>query len=530
MIARLQFDRSDNWLVNLPPTPLQSRIALVIAVVLLVGLGVTALFADIPLPRNDAFIPATEVAVIITDFITAVLLFSQCWIYHSRALLVLASGYLFTALIVAPHVLSFPGAFSPTGLLGAGLQSTGWFYLFWHAALPITLLIYAFLKDEKSTEPVTRFSTPFSVNWSVAIVVGLVCVLTWLATAEERFLPRLMIDGTHFAPVANYLVTFEALVCLMALAMLWRKQRSVLDQWLMVVALALISELVINGLFISARFTLGWYVSRLFSIGTSTIVLAVLLAETVRLYAHLARSHTMLRREQNNKLMNLGALAASISHEVRQPLTGIAASGGALLRFLGHTPPKLDRVQSLAEKIVAASHHASQMLDDIRNLFGTDERSSGSVNLNDLALGALRTLDGQLKDRNVVTRVDLASKLPPVMGYGGQLQQVIVNLIQNAMEAMDKIDDNRRIMTVRTEHNDDDAISIEIEDTGLGINPKESADIFEAFYTTKSRGTGLGLAISRMIVERHEGQLSVSSANPHGAIFRIALPQMKSPQ
>jgi signal transduction histidine kinase len=116
------------------------------------------------------------------------------------------------------------------------------------------------------------------------------------------------------------------------------------------------------------------------------------------------------------------------------------------------------------------------------------------------------------------------------MGYGGQLQQVIVNLIQNAMEAMDKIDDNRRIMTVRTEHNDDDAISIEIEDTGLGINPKESADIFEAFYTTKSRGTGLGLAISRMIVERHEGQLSVSSANPHGAIFRIALPQMKSPQ
>ena len=139
MIARLQFDSSDNWLVNLPPTPLQSRIALVIAVVLLVGLGVTALFADIPLPRNDAFIPATEVAVIITDFITAVLLFSQCWIYHSRALLVLASGYLFTALIAVPHALTFPGAFSSTGLLGAGLQSTGWLYLFWHIGLPAAI-------------------------------------------------------------------------------------------------------------------------------------------------------------------------------------------------------------------------------------------------------------------------------------------------------------------------------------------------------------------------------------------------------
>jgi signal transduction histidine kinase len=236
----------------------------------------------------------------------------------------------------------------------------------------------------------------------------------------------------------------------------------------------------------------------------------------------------MLEREQNNKLMNLEALAASISHEVRQPLTGIAATSSALLRFLEHTPPKLDRVRSAAEKIVAASHRASQMLDDIRNLFGTADRPSGPVNLNDLVLGALRTLDGQLKERNVVTRVDLASKLPPVIGHGGQLQEVILNLIQNAVEAMDVADDDRRVLKVKTERNDSDAISIEIADTGPGIAPKLSADIFEAFYTTKPQGMGLGLAISRMIVERHEGRLSVSSADPHGAIFRITLPQMTS--
>jgi Membrane-associated sensor, integral membrane domain/Membrane-associated sensor domain len=343
MSARPESDSAATWLVNQPPTPLQSRMALAIAAALLVGSVITALFADTPLPRIDAFIPAMEVAVIVTDFIAAVLLFSQSWIYHSRALLVLASGYLFTALIVLLHMLTFPGAFSPTGLLDAGLQSAGWLYTFWHAGLPITLLIYAFLKDEKPTEPGTQPLTPFSVSWSVTIVVCLVCVLTWLATAEERFLPRLLLDGTHFTPLASYLLTLEALVCVMALAMLWGKPRSVLDEWLMVVIIAAMSELIINGIFISARFTLGWYVGRLFSIFTSTIVLVFFLAETARLYGRLARSNAMLLREQNNRLTTLEAFALSTSHEVRQPLTGIVARGDALLRFLGGTPPKLDK-------------------------------------------------------------------------------------------------------------------------------------------------------------------------------------------
>jgi signal transduction histidine kinase len=530
MSARPEFDSTDTWLVNQSPTPLQSRMALAVAAALVVGSVITALFADIPLPRNDAFIPATEVAVIVTDFITAVLLFSQSWIYHSRALLVLASGYLFTALIVVLHMLTFPGAFSPTGLLDAGMQSAGWLYIFWHAGLPITLLIYAFLKDEKPTEPGTQPLTPFSVSWSATIVVGLVCVLTWIATTEERFLPHLLLDGTHFAPLAGYLVTYEALVCVIALAMLWSKPRSVLDEWLMVVIIAAMLELTINGTFISARFTLGWYVGRLFSIFTSTIVLVFLLAETARLYGLLARSNAMLRREQNNRLMTLEAFAASISHEVRQPLTGIVARGDALLRFLGGTPPKLDKVRSAGEGMIAAAHRASQILDDVRNLFGTAERPQSPVDMNDLAVKALHGLDSELKNHNVTTRIQLASELPPIIGHTGQLQEVIVNLIQNAVDAMDSVDDDRRVLQVRTKYNGGDAISVEIEDTGPGIEPKKSDNIFDAFFTTKPHGMGLGLAICRMIVERHEGRLSVSSARPHGAIFRIMLPQMKSPQ
>jgi signal transduction histidine kinase len=531
MAARPESDGTETWLVNLPPTRRQIRIALFVAVALLVGLGATTPFADAPLPRVDAFIPAIEIAVIITDFITATLLFSQYRIYHSPALLALASGYLFTALIIIPHVLTFPGVFSPTGLFGAGLQSTAWLYVFWHAGFPIALLIYACLRDEKPTEPSTEVPTAFAVRWSVGIVVSFVCGLTWLVTAGERFLPRVFLDATHIAPLSHYLIAFEVLICVVALALLWRKKRSVLNQWLMVVALAFISELIINGLLISARFTLGWYVSRLFSIVTSTIVLVVLLEETTRLYGRLARSNALLLREQSNRLMTLEALASSISHEVRQPLMAIVAGGGALLRYVGGTPPKLDKVRAAGEGIVAAGHRASQILDDIRNLFGTAELRQSPIDMNDLAVKALHTLDSELKSHNVTARIRLASQLPPIMGHNGQLQEVIVNLIQNAVDAMDSTDTDRRVLQVRTEHNGDE-VSVEIEDTGPGIDTKKSDNIFifDVFFTTKPHGMGLGLAICRMIVERHEGRLVVSSANPHGAIFRIMLPQISSPQ
>jgi C4-dicarboxylate-specific signal transduction histidine kinase len=181
--------------------------------------------------------------------------------------------------------------------------------------------------------------------------------------------------------------------------------------------------------------------------------------------------------------------------------------------------------------MIAAGSRASQMLDDIRNLFGTAERAPSPVDVNDLVVSSLRTLDSELKKHNITARVELKTKLPPVIGNTGQLQEVIVNLIQNAIDAMDAVDDDRRVLQVRTEHNGDE-VSVEIEDTGPGIDTKKSDNIFifDVFFTTKPHGMGLGLAICRMIVERHEGRLVVSSANPHGAIFRIMLPQISSPQ
>jgi signal transduction histidine kinase len=522
-------DSTEVWLFSLPPTPRQARITLASSISLLAGLGVSAPFADTPLPRIDAFIPTLEGAIILTDLITSVLLFSQSWISHSRALLALACGYLFTALIVIPHVLTFPGAFSPTGLLGAGVQTAGWLYIFWHFGLPAAIVIYAYLKDEKLDISTSKTATPYAVGWSAAIVVSVVCALTLLVTTGEPILPPVFLDRLHIAPLAHYVLILNVLVSAAALVILWSRRRSVLDQWLMVVILALISELATNGLLISARFTVGWYVSRLFAIVTSTIVLAVLLEETMVLYGRMARSNAALLRERDNRLMNLEALAAAIRHEVRQPLMANIANAEALKLYLKNAPPELDEARLVAEEIITESHRINEMLDNIGDLFGNTKREPSPVDVNDLALDALGILDKELKDHKVASRVELASELPPVMGHSGQLREVIINLIQNAIDAMEAVDAERRELHVKTERYGGDKIHIIIRDTGPGIDPKKSDEIFEAFFTTKSHGMGLGLAICRMIIERHGGQLSVSPANPHGAVFQMMFPQSTNP-
>ena len=526
-MTHLAPDNTEVRLFALPATPRQTRVALALASALLLGLGALAPFADIPLPRNNAFVPTLEGVVVITNFITSVLLFSQSWVSRSRALLALASGYLFTSLIAISHVLTFPGAFSPNGLFGAGLQTAGWLYVFWHFGLPTAIIVYACLKDEEVKALPTKASTLDAVSRSIVIVLSLVCGLTLLVTAGARFLPPVFLDGIHLAPLARYLLAFNVLLGAVALGLLWIQRRSVLDQWLMVVSLALISELLVNALLISARFTVGWYISRVFAIATSTIVLAVLLQETVVLYGRIARSNTMLVRERNNRLMTLEAVVAAIKHEVRQPLMMVTLNGETIQLCLREVPPELNEARLAAADVIAAGHRISEMLDNIGNLFGKTKAEPSPVDVNDLALVALRTLDKELKDRRVGTHVELTSELPLVMGHRGQLLEVIVNLIQNAIEAMEALDDKQRGLQVKTERHGAKAIKIMIADTGPGIDAKKSDEMFQAFFTTKSQGMGLGLAICRMIVESHGGQLTVSSATPHGAIFQMILPQSK---
>lgn len=238
----------------------------------------------------------------------------------------------------------------------------------------------------------------------------------------------------------------------------------------------------------------------------------------------LDRSIGELQRERNNKLMNLEAMVASISHEVRQPLASIASNGGAALRFLKHEPPNLDEARSALNSMVQGSHRASKVFDNIRALFGKADQGHEPIKVNKLALGVLHTLRDDLKDRGITTRTALRSELPPIAGHEGQLQEVLINLVRNAIEAMDSVEQDRRVLQVRAEQHGESAVALYVEDSGTGIDPKQLDNIFDAFITTKPSGMGLGLAICRMIIERHAGQLSVSPAQPNGSIFRVLLP------
>jgi signal transduction histidine kinase len=318
-----------------------------------------------------------------------------------------------------------------------------------------------------------------------------------------------------------------AFAAVSALVVLWVHRRSVLDQWLIVVALASTCELGVAAL-TSARFTAGFYGARIFSLVVSTTVLAVLLAETTRLYARLVRSNTMLQHERNNKLISMEAMAASISHEMRQPLATITVNGETALLFLEQTPPDLEGVRSSLNMMVSDSHRAGHALDSIRSLLGKGNSIQEPIDVNGVVAESLRALSRELTDNEITTRVELTEDLPLVTGNKGQLNEVIINLIRNATEAMDEVNDDRRVLQVRTGHQED-AVTVAVEDSGPGIDPDKADRLFDAFVTTKPEGMGLGLAICRLIIERHGGQISVSAAHPHGALFRIVLPRTVLP-
>jgi signal transduction histidine kinase len=507
--------------VTAHPTLRERQLALAAVGMILIGSVTIAPFADTPLARLDSFIPSIQVIVSITSIITAVLLFGQFSTIGSRGVLVLAGGYLFIALIVVAHILTFPGTFSPTGLLGAGPQTAGWLYFFWHFGFPISVIGHVLLKDAKS--PI-RYSAGSTIVWTVMAVVGLVCVLTWIVMAKEQFLPVLFIDATTFSRFTAYATGTDLLLSALAFAFLRKRGRSTLDLWLSVTVCAFMAELVINTMLISGRFTLGWYSGRVFSVLVPTIVMILLLAQTFALNARLMRMTTMLQRERSNKLANLEAVVASIAHEVRQPLACIAVRGAAAQRYLDRTPPDVRKAHNSVGAIVDASMRANEIFENIRALFSDADQERQPVNVNQLTAEALDLLREELNAHGIETSVQQAPELPSIMAHKGQLREVVLNLMQNAIDAMKALSGRRRILRIKTDRHGNEAIIISVEDTGPGIEPEKMKSIFDPFFSTKAKGMGLGLAICKSIVERHHGELSVSSEIDGGARFQIILP------
>ena len=206
------------------------------------------------------------------------------------------------------------------------------------------------------------------------------------------------------------------------------------------------------------------------------------------------------------RVTSLGALTASIAHEVNQPLAGIVTNASTCLRTLSADRPDIDCAREAARRAIRDANRASEVIARLRALFSRKEATTESVDVNDAAHEVIALCSDDLQRNRVILRLDFANDLRPVTGDRIQLQQVIFNLLRNASDAMSGVDDRPRVLVVRTDRGEGDCVRLNVQDSGVGITHQEMERLFDAFYTTKSNGMGMGLSVSRSIIENHGGR------------------------
>lgn len=225
-----------------------------------------------------------------------------------------------------------------------------------------------------------------------------------------------------------------------------------------------------------------------------------------------------------SRLTTLGELTSSIAHEVSQPLGAMIASAGACSRWLAAQPPNIAEARATLDNIAADGRRARDVIGRIRALTKRQVVRKQDVDINRELVEVLALTEHESRTHGIVRQMELDRTLPCVPGDRIQLQQVLINLILNAIEAMSAIEDRPRLLTILSRRDGPDAILVEVRDTGVGLDPQCLQQVFEAFYTTKEEGIGIGLSISRSIVEAHGGRLWASVNAPHGAAFLLTLP------
>lgn len=527
--------REPGVLANIPPTIRERQAAHMLIFALLAILVVTWPFATTKLPDVHAFVPSLAAALFVSDCVTAVLLFGQFAILRQWALLVIANGYVFSALIVVAHALAFPGAFSQTGLFGSGLQSAVWLYWFWHSALPLAIIGYALLKNTDSV--VSANSIGPAIGVSVAATVALVVGLSWFVTQYHELLPVTFVD-VH--PLSLFRRIIGGLVVLAlggtAFYLLWARRGSLLDEWLIVALSALLIETTLASVLSGDRFTVSWYAGRFYQLVTATVVMVVLLAELTKLYGGLARSNASLqqerllleravqaqRREREARLGTGDAVAAAIAHEIKQPLATMITRSDSSFRWLDRSLPDLEKAKVALKHITAEGQRATAIIDSIRANFRSDDPVRISLDVNDLIRNSIALAQDDLQNNRIRVNAELNPQNPRVFGDRIQLQQVLLNLITNAVDAM-VAKEGTRILCITSVVRPDGDVEVSVEDTGTGISPQDIGRVFNPLFTTKSDGMGMGLSICRSIVEAHNGRLWAAPNTPEGAVFRFAI-------
>jgi PAS domain S-box-containing protein len=224
------------------------------------------------------------------------------------------------------------------------------------------------------------------------------------------------------------------------------------------------------------------------------------------------------------RVTSLGVLTAAIAHEVNQPLAGIVTNAGTCRRMLAVDPPDIEGARETARRTIRDAERASEVVKRLRALFCKRGATSESLDLNEATREVIALSRSELERNKVIVRTDLAGELPQVQGDRVQLQQVILNLLLNASDAMSGVDDRSRQLVIRTEREEGDRVRLSVRDTGVGFEPQAMDRLFDAFYTTKSSGMGIGLSVSRSIIESHKGRLWATPNDGPGATFAFSIP------
>jgi signal transduction histidine kinase/DNA-binding response OmpR family regulator len=564
------------FLSTFQPSPGERRFALRVALACIAIFVVLAFLAKVPLAPMPAFLPAYQAALIVCEVVTAVLLLGQYGILRSRALLVLATGYVFSAFMAAAHALSFPGLFAPGGLLGAGPQTTAWIYFLWHGGFPLFAIAYALLKHEPQQPAAVRGATLKGVLASVGAALAIAALCTVFATRAVDWLPPLM-TGNSDAPMKVVVATATWMASLAAMGVLWRrKPHSLLDVWLMVVLCVWAADSGLAAVLNHARFDVGWYAGRVFGLLAGSFVLAVLLLENGMLYARLAQaasaerskaieferlgrelqSANALLGEKNLQLQEASRLKseflANMSHELRTPLNAVIGFSEVLKDGLvGDLSPEQ---REYITDIYTGGQHLLALINDILDL---SKIEAGQMTL-DLEPAAAPSLFEHtltiVRERAVRRRVELQLDVPADLGTlqidARKTKQIVYNLLSNAV----KFTGEGGMVTLRARrdsrahvegwqagtptvlrpalpaHACESYLRIEVEDTGVGIAPANAARLFKMFsqldssLTKEVEGTGLGLALVERLANLHGGSVGLASTPGEGSRFIVWLP------
>ena len=514
-------------LFDTPPSRRQVRVGLAIAGLFAAFLFVLP-FGDFRLAEIKGFAPLVDAIELPSELITAAMLYAQAGVFRSRALTILGTVYLYTGLLLIPHALTFPYAFAPGGLLGAGFNTTPWIVIFRQVAFPIGALLYiAFKRADSAAQPGTR--RPAGVAVGVAAAIALAATVTMLTTSGQGLLPLFFFNRAD--AIHTHAAVFNAVILvlfILATAVLFRERSSVLDMWLLVALFGFLIQILLI-MALHSRFTASWYALYVLALFSQQVVTLALIVESNRLYARLALATFARNREREGQLMSLDVLVAAISHEAGQPLSAIKIHAKAGLNRLTRPRRDVEGAIGSLRAIIEAGQSAMEVITSMRPSVVAAPGVVTELHLNDLVRTTASQMEGELAVEKVSLQLTLDEGLPPVLADRIRLRRVLVNLLANATESLAETHGRPRRIAICTRMLDGPDVLMEVSDNGGGIAPEHMEHVFDTFFTTKATGTGLGLPLCRTIIEAHGGRLWASRNEGHGATFHIQLPVSDPP-